>query len=149
MKTYHVAVLPALFLFACGSPSGGGEKIDDQSVARESSACYLYENGKDSIRLQLSSVGDKVSGELTYDWFEKDGNTGTVSGEKKGDTLLLDYIFASEGTESIREEVFLKRNGAYEIGYGDMEEKGDKQVFKNRSKLRFGDLVLKEVPCAK
>lgn len=147
MKKYNtLAVLP-LLLFACGSPSSNPEKIDDQAVDQETTACYRYVSNQDTITFQLSTVGDKLSGELVYDWNEKDGNRGTVSGEAKGDTLVMDYIFMAEGMESVREEVFLKKGDAVYIGYGEAEEKGAKWVYKNRAQLKFDALELKKVPC--
>lgn len=66
----------------------------------------------------------------------------------KGDTLIVDYTFDSEGSESVREVVFLKRNNQLIEGFGDVEEKDGKTVFKDKSKLIFGNsIVFKKVDC--
>jgi hypothetical protein len=41
----------------------------------------------------------------------------------KGNTLFAEYKFLSEGTECIREVVFLKKENDFVEGYGDSEEK--------------------------
>ncbi|HEV8080227.1 MAG TPA: hypothetical protein VGP43_05920 [Chitinophagaceae bacterium] len=54
----------------------------------------------------------------------------------------------SEGTESIREVVFLKIGNDFVEGYGDAEVKNGKMIFKNTSGLNFNNnLILKNVPC--
>ncbi len=73
-----------------------------------------------------------------------------VPGSMKGDTLFAAYTFMSEGTESIREVVFLKTANDFVEGYGDVEEKNDKMIFKNKSGLNFNNnLILKNVACEK
>jgi len=58
----------------------------------------------DTIRLNLTQQGTDVSGPLAYLLTEKDSNTGTLSGQMRGDTLIADYTFQSEGEESVRLE---------------------------------------------
>jgi len=79
---------------------------------------------------------------LSYSLFEKDSNKGTISGEVKGDTILAEYNFDSEGMRSTREVVFLKRDRKLYEGFGEVEEKNGKTVFKDRSKLKFGDAIV-------
>ncbi len=60
----------------------------------------------------------------------------------KGDTIIAEYIFNSEGRSSIREIVLLRKDGKLYEGYGDVEERKGKMVFKDRSKLLFGDAIV-------
>ncbi len=147
MKKYNTfAVLPFL-LFACGNPSSNPEKIDDQAVDKESTACYRYASNQDTITLQLSTVGDKVSGELVYDWNEKDGNRGNrirrSQGRHLGDGL---HFYGRRHGIRTRRSVPEKGDAVY-IGYGEAEEKSDKWIYKNRAQLKFDALELKKVPC--
>jgi hypothetical protein len=65
-----------------------------------------------------------------------------------GDTLIADYTFASEGTVSVREVAFLKKDHVLIEGFGDIEEKAGKSIFKNIATLRFDDkLALRETEC--
>jgi len=142
----YIFCIPLAASVSCGSPSAS-EKIDDKAVESETTACYRYATDKDTVTLQLSTVGNHVTGELVYDWAQKDRNSGTLNGEVRGDTLVTDYIFQSEGMESVREEVFLKKDGNIHIGYGEAEERGDKWVYSDHAQLKFDEIVLKPVAC--
>jgi hypothetical protein len=62
----------------------------------------------------------------------------------KGDTLLADYFFLSEGTRSIRQVAFLKRGNSLLEGYGNIEEQNGKTVFKKDKGLSFGNGIILE-----
>lgn len=107
--------------------------------------CYVYTRNKDTASLKLSIQGEELTGQLNYNLFEKDSNTGKIAGELKGDTLIAEYTFDSEGLRSVREVIFVKKeDGNLYEGTGEVMEKGGKTVFKNRSALKFGpDMVFK------
>jgi len=110
--------------------------------------CYEFVKGKDTVRLSLVQNGNNVNGELAYNWFEKDKNSGTLSGIFVGDTLFADYTFQSEGMTSVRETAFVKAGEKLTEGFGEVTEKDGKQVFKNPKALKFdGSLVLVKVGC--
>lgn len=79
----------------------------------------------------------EVNGKLSYNLTGKDKNEGTIVGNMKGDTLVADYTFMSEGVSSQREVVFLKREGIFIEGYGDVVDSNGKVSFKDKSKLKF------------
>lgn len=139
--------------FACNSQSGntaGNDTIMPKKTGESPSRCYAYLSDKDTVRLQLAMDGKLASGDLSYRLFEKDSNTGTISGRMQGDTLVADYTFVSEGTESVREVRFLKHDDILVEGIGDMEEINGKMVYKNPGSVRYmGGLVLKKVDCDK
>jgi hypothetical protein len=110
--------------------------------------CYEYVQGNDTIQATLMIQSGTVSGDLTYKLFEKDTNNGTLLGKMNGDTLIADYTFASEGTTSVRQVAFIRKNKSLIEGYGESEEKEGKMVFKDVKKLNFSDnMVLNEIPC--
>ncbi|MNL01805.1 hypothetical protein D3C87_1222900 [compost metagenome] len=75
--------------------------------------------------------------------FEKDNNKGKITGELKGDTIIAEYIFDSEGMRSVREVVFVQKDdGKIYEGTGDVIEKNGKMVFKDRSALKFGEAIV-------
>jgi hypothetical protein len=83
-----------------------------------------------------------------YDFYEKDSNNGEFNGLIHGDTLLADYKFMSEGKLSTRQVIFLLKDSVAIEGYGDMEEKEGKMVFKNTSDITFGKgLLLNKADC--
>ena len=111
--------------------------------------CYLSLANKDTVSLQLNiNVNNEVNGKLTYTPYQKDKNEGTIVGNIKGDTLIADYTFTSEGKSSIREVVFLKKDARYIEGYGTVLESNGKTVFIDKTKLKFDSkTVFNEVDC--
>lgn len=128
-----------------GAASSSTAETPEESDGLE---CYSFIKNKDTVSMKLHINGEEYSGELSYNFYEKDKNRGTFGGEMKGDTLIAEYTFDSEGMRSVREVVFLKKAGKLYEGYGEVLEKESKQVFKDRSKLKFGDaVILDKVTC--
>ncbi|MCX2482522.1 hypothetical protein [Pedobacter sp. MR2016-24] len=118
------------------------------TAAMESKACYISLKNRDTVSLSLNQVEDAVTGELSYNLFEKDKNTGTVAGIIKGDTISLDYSFLSEGSSSVRQVIFLKKGDQLIEGYGPSEEKNGKTIFKDRTAVKFGEgIILSKTDC--
>ncbi|MCF1715602.1 META domain-containing protein [Flavihumibacter sp. RY-1] len=149
-------LLRVLFVFiVLAGCNNASDKSVSSSVAlvdsiQSSTNHYCYENaaGTDSIRLSIDLVGTDVSGELLYAIRGKDRNEGSVHGEWFGDTLVLDYMYQSEGSLSSRQVVFIKQDSILVEGYGASEEVDGKIRFVNRAELSFGQGIrLKEVNC--
>ena len=124
--------------------------VQEEMVADESKIiCYQGILKQDTINLSLQiEENQEVKGELAYLFFEKDKNNGTIVGKMVGDTLRANYTFASEGKESNREIVFLRKGKIMIEAYGDVEEKEGKTVFKEPKKLYFDSAtVLSEIDC--
>jgi hypothetical protein len=112
--------------------------------------CYAYTSAKDTVRLTLTTTQPTVTGRLSYRYFEKNRNEGTIRGTMYGDTLRAEYTFQSEGVASVREVAFLRRGTGFVEGYGDVVERGGATVFKRVSALQFTSTQpLVPVPCPK
>lgn len=110
--------------------------------------CFVYKMKKDSAFMHINVADSIVTGELAYAFFEKDRNLGRIEGKMIGDTLLVQYTFVSEGTESTREAAFLKKGSGWVQGFGEVKDTAGLMVFKDRSKLRFKrGLFFKGVKC--
>lgn len=109
--------------------------------------CYQYVKNKDTATMQLRINGEEITGFLDYHIYEKDANKGTLAGEMKGDTLIAEYTFDSEGLRSVREIVFLKKDGKLYEGYGPIKEEKGKIRFENPGTLKFDNLVFSPKPC--
>ena len=112
--------------------------------------CYLGVIKKDSVLMHLNFEGNQlISGNLIYNFYEKDKNEGSIVGQLKGDTLFADYTFTSEGVLSVREVVFLKEGNNYIEGFGEtVDDNKGKVKFKDKKKLMFdGKLVLAKKAC--
>lgn len=99
--------------------------------------CFSSVMKRDSIWVRLEFSSHDVTGILIYDFNEKDQNHGTLQGTLKGDTLLATYNFHSEGKTSVREVAFLFNDDQLIEGFGEMDMKEDRQVFKERSNIDF------------
>src|SRR6188474_1767549 len=108
--------------------------------------CYLSIVNNDTVSMQLNiNVNNEVNGKLTYIPYQKDKNEGTIVGNIKGDTLIADYTFTSEGKSSIREVAFLKKDSRYIEGYGAVLKSNGKTVFTDKTKLKFNGKIFNEV----
>ncbi|KYP16400.1 META domain-containing protein [Flavihumibacter sp. CACIAM 22H1] len=152
MKNLFLGFGCVLLLIACNNSvqeekSTASSLVDSIQLA-DNQYCFESANMNDSVQLQLDQVGMEVSGELIYAIKGKDRNVGTVQGEWLGDTLLLDYLFQSEGALSSRQLAFLKTDSLLLEGYGASEEKEGKMKFSNRAELKFGaGIRLRKVDC--
>lgn len=112
--------------------------------------CYAHRTATDTIRLTLQTTQPTVTGQLVYRYFEKDRNQGTIQGIMHGDTLLADYTFQSEGTTSVRQVAFLRRDIGFIEGFGPVAERQGKTVFAQPRKLQFdAKFTLLPVACPK
>ena len=139
MRTQIILALVALSLVSCKKKENQETVVAPTLPASPERECYAFVSGKDTIRLSLNLSPTNVTGELQYLFFEKDKSRGSVSGAFIGDTLFAEYNFQSEGTSSVRETVFLRKNNLMIPGYGEVEVKDGREVFKNPHKLTFDD----------
>ncbi len=123
--------------------------IPDKKTEIAEKECYQYAKNNDSISLTLiHGENQKVSGDLVYNFYQKDGNFGSFDGIIKGDTLILNYHFESEGMKSLREEIFLKKGSNLMRGYGEMASLNGKEFIKQRKTIQFDDeFALAKVDC--
>ena len=132
-------------LMACNNPESKEKNDSDQSNSGKT--CYAKFD-RDTIQLSLLSTGDSVSGTLRYKLFQKDENNGSIHGNFRADTLFGEYVFQSEGMQSIREIVFLRKNGSLIQGIGPVEEQGNRQYFTDYKQIRFDSgIELKKSGC--
>lgn len=114
--------------------------ISDTTI--NNTQCFLYAKNRDTATLKINITDSKVRGDLAYNLFEKDKNKGKIEGIVKGDTLISEYTFQSEGATSVRQVVLLKKGDQLIEGFGDVEEVDGKTRFKNISKLKFENSIV-------
>ncbi|MEO8794991.1 MAG: hypothetical protein ABI390_05955 [Daejeonella sp.] len=146
----NIFCLPALMLiFASCTNSKQIKRVEVTDSPDSISGCYSYSKNNDLVSLSIKDTAGIIIGNLAYNIYEKDSNTGTINGKMKGDTLLADYTFQSEGTESVRQVAFLRSGKNFQEGFGEVEERNGKTVFKNPNTLTFENMILEPVPCEK
>lgn len=145
MKLHFLSVI-LLFTLATACKNSATEEA--KPVKMSDPDCYRFAADRDTVVLSLSEGKDSVAGTLTYNLFEKDKNTGAINGYRKGDLIVADYTFQSEGTTSVRQVAFKKSGGDWIEGYGDTREENGKVVFLNTDSLEFEPkLALKKIDC--
>ncbi len=137
-----------LALTACHEQSTQATQEPAAPTPHTGPQCYAHTSATDTIRLTLQTTQPTVTGQLAYRYFEKDRNQGTIRGTMRGDTLLADYTFQSEGTTSVRQVAFLRRDIGFVEGFGPVAERQGKMVFTQPSTLHYdAKYTLLPVPC--
>ncbi|MCP2026084.1 hypothetical protein L1276_001224 [Flavobacterium sp. HSC-32F16] len=109
-----------------------------QIVEPAGDQCYSWTSKGSVIEMSFNvNSHQEVNGKLSINIVGKDKNEGTLIGNMKGDTLIADYTFNSEGVSSVREVAFLQRENTFIEGYGDVVTANDKVTFKDKTKLKF------------
>jgi hypothetical protein len=141
------AGLGLLSLAACHEQS---TQATQEPTTATGPQCYAHLTATDTIRLTLQTTQPTATGQLTYHYYEKDRNRGIISGTMHGDTLLADYTFQSEGTTSVRQVAFLRRDIGFIEGFGPVVERQGKTVFEKPHALTFdAKYTLLPVACPK
>ena len=150
MKSIHFLALLGL-LAACNStPKETKEEVKQDTVKKDEPTvtCYQYAAAGDTIRLTMLHTGANINGMLLYKLKEKDMNVGTIKGLMRGDVLVADYTFKSEGTESTRQVAFKKTGNSFVEGYGESVNVNGVEKFKDVDAIVFSSsMQLQEVPC--
>ena len=101
--------------------------------------CYQNVLNGDTAFLKLNVHEFKVDGTLNYKRAQKDSNEGTFTGVIRGEIIVINYNFQSEGKNSMREIAFKIKGDQLIEGFGDILMKGDSSVFENVASLNFQD----------
>lgn len=137
-KSIICTALSLIILIACNNQTKNNTASQNATKLNEPTTnCYTYLKDSNQVSLKITVVENKVKGNLTYNYFQKDKNTGNIEGEMRGDTLFADYNFKSEGVKSVRKVAFFKMGNNLFEGYGEVLEKNGKMVFKNPATLNF------------
>jgi hypothetical protein len=122
-------------------------QADTVEVAVPVGDCYLLLQGKDSVLMQVVVENQSAAGQLFYRFFEKDKSGGKLFGNLRGDTLIADYKFIAEGTESEREVAFLMKGDTLYEGFGEQQDAEGRMVFKDLKTLRFDGKPMLKTDC--
>lgn len=111
--------------------------------------CYNYFENGDTIILTIKWLdANKFTGSMVYRLKEKDGNIGTLKGQRKDSILLADYQFNSEGVTSVREVAFKQIEDYMVEGFGNVTPDSSGFKFTAPDSLQFDlNLKLQKVKC--
>lgn len=152
MKTLPFFLLVAAVVSSCSQSGSQANKNTDSLktvvTSGNSDACFLKTSGKDSVMLQVHIQDTSVSGDLSYRYFEKDKNTGTISGSIHNNIIHAQYTFMSEGTQSVRPVVFkLQDDKAYEAVPDSINHEGIPVFSNDDASLKFDVEPLSKISC--
>jgi hypothetical protein len=117
--------------------ANASDTITTTKALDPASGCYRMLKGNDSAFLTLAIIDSTVSGNLEYSLYGKDKNSGTIKGFRRGNLIVADYTFSSEGVMSVREVVFKMKDGNLVEGYGESGENAGKISFNDHGQLKF------------
>jgi len=150
MQKIWISLFVICCLIACNNNTNNNQTADVKPINDSTAAvlsCYNYMQNKDTIRLNITITGNTFSGHMLYQLKEKDRNDGTLQGTIKGDTLIADYTFSSEGVQSVRQVAFLKQNDGLKEGFSEVEERNGRMIFANPQALQFTGFLLTSTAC--
>lgn len=153
MKKAIILIAYGLILISCNNKAKVNSPISTSPPIPETETlgnqCFLSVVNKDTVEMELNiNTNNEVNGKLAYSLYQKDKNEGTIVGNIKGDTLIADYTFTSEGKTSVREVIFLKKDARYIEATGTVLESNGKTVFTDKTKLKFdSNIIFNEVEC--
>ena len=148
MKNTSIIALSLIVFASCNTEKKQESTTKTEVKTTQTETCYQHTKDSSTIKLNVTINDNMITGNLTYDYYQKDKSKGTIKGQLKSDTLFADYTFMSEGVESVREVVFIRTANGWVEGYGEIDDKDGKVVFKNRNKITFdNNVVLKETAC--
>lgn len=155
MKNLTLLFFTALTMLNCKNKEEKTENTTPQEVVTEEKAaaqldlgCYVFNDGKNNVSFEIIENGSEIKGNLTYEFAEKDKNSGSFSGKLTDGILIGKYTFQSEGKESVREVAFKVDGDKLIEGYGDSNEDGT--AFKDTTQLNFDSkMPLAKTDCVK
>lgn len=112
------------------------------------SGCFSQVVRNDTALLEVENNKGNVTGVLTYNYYQKDRNDGTLQGEQTGDIIKGWYLFKSEGVMSVRQVSWKINGNELWPAVGDVTEKNDTTVFAQPGKLRYDSAnAFRKIPC--
>lgn len=169
MRLLFIVFFAATLTVSCGNNSTSEQKIDTTVVQKNSShktdssnhdtsanpspgvevsGCYWKILKRDTFAIHLNQNGNTLSGKLSFDNFEKDASSGTVTGSIEGNIIKLIYNFASEGMNSVMEVYFKKEGDQLLRGIGSMDVKNDTSYFTDPNAIVYTpDQSFIKIPC--
>ena len=146
MHKLFIAFLSLLLLYSCSnsetSPGNEEKKNGENKVPvpdHDYSGCYIRVLQRDTLVAHLQQNGKDFKGKLTFDNYEKDGSSGTITGKLENGIIKLLYRFQSEGMNSVMEVYFQASDSAIIPGTGDIRNNRDTVFFKDPSDLNFAE----------
>lgn len=129
--------------------SDNQSEVKDTTVVNNGPFCFLYAENRDTTYVSLMIDGTKVSGEMTWQPYEKDGARGTLNGTKlDSGELELMYTYMIEGNNQTETKVMKIDGDRLLIKVGELlDPKNDGNlVYKDVNQASYTE-ILQKVAC--
>lgn len=145
----------SLAFLSCQNQAKKDSESDNQTEVKDTTAvdngplCFLYAENKDTTYVSLMIDGTKVSGEMTWQPYEKDGARGTLSGTKSDSgELELMYAYMIEGSNQTETKVMKIEGDRLLIKVGELLDPNNdgNLVYKEVAKASYTE-ILQKVAC--
>jgi hypothetical protein len=149
----RTAISFMLLLFTACNQAGTTGNNDSTSTEEASTentiaGCYNKISGRDTSKLSLVIDDNKVNGTLEYRIYEKDKNSGVITGTLQDNILRATYEFQSEGLKSTRDVVFkLMGEQVYEAQADSLNTEGLPVFSPDAALLKFEPVPFKKTAC--
>lgn len=110
--------------------------------------CFTQVLNRDTAYLRFQTDNEVITGQLEYKPFEKDKNSGTISGTINDDIIDVEYHYASEGTMSIRKAIFkIDGDSLFEAIADSLDKEGQPLFNNDYKKLKFDTTPFEKGKC--
>lgn len=154
MKTYLIPVAASLLAFAaCNQPakqdtSGDSITVPETTAPLTGQNCFIKTIGQDTFFLKLNIDGANATGDLVYNFYEKDDSKGAIKGTIENNIFHGSYEFSSEGVITTQPVIFkLEGNKAYEAVADSITDQGTPVFPDNNGKVKFDPEPYSKTAC--
>ena len=157
MAIKNIGLLGLFFIAgSCNNEGKPAAEINNDTVVNNittvvdsiSAGCYSQIVERDTSLLQFENRNNQINGSLSYNFYQKDRNDGTLQAEIAGDTIKGWYLFKSEGIISVRQVLWKVNGDELWPAKGEVIQKNDTTLFAQPDKLKFDKAhPFKKVPC--
>ena len=137
-STLFTLIISLLSFVSCNQNQNSNKQAklpeNDDALERQ---CFKAISAKDTAFLKINNLEGKITGKLSFNFSEKNDTDGDISGEFKGDTLIVNYIYKSGGKVFSNPFAFLKKDNKFYQGYGEIETYLGKSYFKKSTPISY------------
>lgn len=153
IRPHYCAFILSLIGIGCQSNSSSTESdrpassatVSDASTQQPDSLCFRDILSRDTTTLQLVLTGDRASGQIDINPYEKDRARGSFSGTRSGNTITGDWQRSGEGMTETYALTLTLSGDSISWGEGERMQQQGKWVLKQPGGTYRYRLV--KIPC--
>jgi hypothetical protein len=154
MKSFFLSAGLLTMIISCqqsaktNTTSAPADSAKTTTLVHAGPQCFYKTFKQDTAYLEFETDNEVVTGQLEYKPFEKDKNTGTISGTITDNIIEVEYRYMSEGIMSMRKAIFkLDGERVFEATAENTDKDGLPVFDKDYSKLRYDSIPFVKANC--